>query len=425
MTPPPLPDLPPRACVCSQFPEFCETFILHEILELKKRGIPFRMFSLKPCRDERFQPGARELMESATDYPPAPWSPALALAAAACLFRHPVRYLATLLLALRSLRGPLPVFLKTLFVFYQAAWFARRARALGLRHVHAHWASIPSSSGLFIARLAGLPFSLTAHAYDIFIDRTLLEEKMAAARYLITCTKYNKQFILETCAGADPDKIEVCYHGVCLDTFDHCVELSGAPHDRPVLLSIGRLCDTKGFPDLLEACAQLKRRGLRFECRIVGDGYMRAELETLRARLGLEDCVTITGLLPRERVAEELRRARLFVLPCVVTPRGDRDGLPNVVVEAMAMALPVVATDISALPEAVTDGENGRLVPQRDPAALADAIAGCWDDPETLRRWGENSRRRAHEVFGLKENADRLAAVIRAREGRSPCRSEK
>ncbi|HBF34889.1 TPA: hypothetical protein DDW35_10050 [Candidatus Sumerlaeota bacterium] len=406
--------LPPRACVVSQFPEFCETFILNEIMELNKRGIPFEIFSLKLCEDRRFQPGAQDLMFSCTHYAPTPWSPKLLFASIGRLFRTPGRYLSTLALALHARKGPFSVFLKTLFVFYQAAWFAKKAEELGLRHVHAHWASIPSSAGLFIARLAGASFSLTAHAYDIYIDRTLLEEKIEAAQYLITCTQYNKRYMLDLYPHVDEHKIQVFYHGVDLNAFDEGGERAETKQEEvPILLSIGRLCDTKGFPDLLTACAVLKSRGLRFRCRIVGDGYMRRDLALEISLMELGDCVEIVGLIPREQVIQEMRQARLFVLPCVVTPRGDRDGLPNVVVEAMSMGLPVITTNISALPEGVEDGVNGRLVPEKNPGALADAIAGCWEDAETLRKWGENSRRKAHEVFGLQENAEALAQFIK------------
>ncbi|NQU41941.1 glycosyltransferase family 4 protein [bacterium] len=397
----------------SQFPEFCETFILNEVIELGKRDVPFEIFSLKKCRDPRFQPGARKLMEQATHYPPPIWSPRIWGAHAACLAGRPRAYLSTLFLALSCIRGPVPVFLKNLFVFLLAPWFARRLRERGLRHVHAHWASIPASAGLFISRLAGVPYSLTAHAYDIFIDQTLLREKIREARYVVTCTNYNRRFLEITFPEETQGKVHTVYHGVDLDLFN-------LPHDsaaeEPVILSIGRLCDTKGFPDLIDACRILRDQGLDFTCRIVGDGYMREELEKRVRDSGLEDRVLILGLQPRDRVLEEYRRARLFVLPCVVTERGDRDGLPNVVVEAMAMGLPVVATDISALGEGVEDGRTGRLVPSRDPVSMARAIAGLWEAGDTRREMGDAARGKAHERFGLSMNMEKLAELIRRQE---------
>jgi glycosyltransferase involved in cell wall biosynthesis len=405
--------LPTRAYVVSQFPEFCETFILNEIVELEKRGIPFRVFSLKRCLDTQFQPGAREPMRTATHYAPPLWSPRLWWAHLLAALTRPAAYFSTLLLALGSARGSWEVFAKTLYVFAQAPWFARVARRQGLRHVHAHWASIPSSAGLFIARLAGTPFSITAHAYDIFIDRTLLREKIRQARYIVTCTRYNGRFLEETFPDDAPGKVEVVHHGVDLDVFDQ-------PHDPaaegPLLLSIGRLCDTKGFPDLVAACAILKRRGLKFRCRIIGDGYMRGELESQIRASGLEDTVEITGLLPREKVLDEYRRARLFALPCVVTPRGDRDGLPNVIVEAMAMGLAVVGTNVSALGEAIEDGETGRLVPPRNPQALADAIGDLWEESDLRARMGEKGREKARREFSMRKNVDKLAAFIRQKD---------
>jgi glycosyltransferase involved in cell wall biosynthesis len=406
--------LPRRAYVVSQFPEFCETFILNEMVELGRRGAPFEIFSLKACRDAQFQPGARELMENATHYCPPVYHPSVIWSHLTAAARRPAVYFSTFLLALRAFAGPSHVLAKTLYVFCQAAWFARIARRRGLAHVHAHWASIPSSAGLFIARLAGATFSLTAHAYDIFIDRTLLREKLHAARYVITCTRYNRRFLLDTYPDVPPEKIRAIYHGVDLSAF---TGRRDPAQEEPVILSVGRLCDTKGFPDLIDACALLRERGLRFSCRIVGDGYMREELEARIRQRGLEDWVEIAGLLPRVDVIERYRRARLFVLPCVVTPRGDRDGLPNVVIEAMAMGLPVVATDVSALPEAVEDGVTGRLVTSHAPEAIADAVEDLWRNGPLRARMGAEGVRRVRERFALEDNIEKLAAFVHERDG--------
>ncbi len=400
--------LPRRAYVMSQFPEFCETFILNEIVELGKRGVPFEVFSLKRCRDGHFQPGAEAIMREATHYAPPVLSLAILSAHVAWMFRAPGRYISTLALALRAIRGPWETFLKTLYVFAQAPWFARLAERRGLEHIHAHWASVPASAGLFIARLMGRPFSLTGHAYDLFIDRTLLEEKIRAAEYVVTCTQYNRDFLLKTYPWAKPEHLHAVYHGVDLTAFD---EAHDPTIEEPLLLSVGRLCDTKGFPELIEACRLLRERGVAFSCRIVGDGYMREELERQIRESALEGVVTIAGLLPRAAVRDLYRRARLFVLPCVVTPRGDRDGLPNVIVEAMAMGLPVVASNISGIPEAVVEGETGRLTPPHDPEALAEAIQSLWEDPALRARMGRAGHARACERFGLEQNVALLAAL--------------
>ncbi len=403
--------LPLRAYVMSQFPEFCETFVLNELVELERRGVPFEVFSLKPCRDADFQPGAEKIQKEQTHYAPSIFSPAILWAQLVTLLTHPLRYFSTLGLALKSARGGGEVLLKTLYVFGQSAWFARLARRRGVAHIHGHWASIPSSGALFIARLAGLSFSLTAHAYDIFIDRTLLREKIEAADYLVTCTEYNRDFLLKEYPDAPPEKIIANYHGVNLEVFDG---EGRSEADAPIILAVGRLCDTKGYPDLIEACRLLKERGVEFELRIVGDGYMREEIEGLIAAGGLQERVKILGLMPREKVLEEYRRARLFVLPCVITPRGDRDGLPNVVSEAMAMRVPVVGTDVSGLPEAVVDGETGRLVPPHDPEALAEAIAELWDNAERRRKMGDAGRKVIVEKLGLRDNMEQLADCTHA-----------
>ncbi|MFP4379997.1 MAG: glycosyltransferase family 4 protein [Candidatus Sumerlaeia bacterium] len=408
------PNLPKRAYVVSQFPEFCETFILNEMMELSKRGVAFEVFSLKPCRDAHFQPGAREIMDQATHYGPPIWHPMIWLSQLYYLFRHPSRWFSSLGLVWKSRRGGASILLKSFYVFLLAAWFARKAAKRDIAHIHAHWASIPSTAGLLIAKFAGLPFSLTAHAYDIFIDRTLLREKMEAARYIVTCTQYNGRFLRERYPEQAPGKVEVVYHGVDLEVFRPPAE---PREDKPVVLSVGRLCDTKGFPDLLDACMLLRDRGVDFRLKIIGDGYMREELESQIERLHLGDLVEIAGLLPREEVRKAYAESRLFVLPCVVTPRGDRDGIPNVILEAMAMGMPVVGTDISGLPEAIEDGVNGRLIPPHAPEKLADAIQELWENADLRERMGRASREKVERVFGLQMNMDHLAGFIHEKDG--------
>ncbi|HNY26609.1 MAG TPA: glycosyltransferase, partial [Candidatus Sumerlaeota bacterium] len=219
---------------------------------------------------------------------------------------------------------------------------------------------------------------------------------------------------------ARPEHLHAVYHGVDLTAFD---EAHDPAVEEPLLLSVGRLCDTKGFPELVEACRLLRERGVAFSCRIVGDGYMRDDLERQIRESGLEGVVTIAGLLPRAAVRDLYRRARLFVLPCVVTSRGDRDGLPNVIVEAMAMGLPVVASNISGIPEAVVEGETGRLTPPHDPGALAEAIQSLWEDPALRARMGRAGHARTRERFGLEHNVALLAALTH-RESRAQVSGE-
>jgi colanic acid/amylovoran biosynthesis glycosyltransferase len=411
-TPPPLPE---RAYVLSQFPEFCETFILNEMLQLRDQGIPFTIFSLKRCRDGKYQPGARELMERSTVYPPSLLSFTVFASHIRILTRNPTAYFYCATLLLRTLLASPILFSKSLYVFLLAPWFAREANRRAIQHVHAHWISIPGTAGLFIARMAGTSYSVTAHAYDIFIDRTLLREKIASSMYVATCTEYNRKYLVERYPDVASGKVYTFYHGVDLATFDR-------PHDgeneKPEILSVGRLCETKGFPDLIEACRILKDRGMQFACRIVGNGPLRESLVEQILRSGLEDTVEILGLLPRDRVIAHYRTARVFCLPCVVAPNGDRDGLPNVICEAMAMELPVVATSVSGIPEAIRDGDTGLIVPPHDPKSLADTIASIWDDPDTRRRIGQNARQSIREKFNLTSCTKALAEFIRNRHDR-------
>jgi len=294
--------------------------------------------------------------------------------------------------------------------FEQALGLARELLRGGFTHLHAHFANEPTSVAQLAHHLTGCAFSFTAHAKDIYLtDRDDLAGKIAAAEFVITCTGFNRKYLTEVAAGNAP--IHVCYHGVDLSRFSgerEDVRASRAA-EPPVILSVGRFCEKKGFPYLIQACYRLKRKGRHFVCRIVGFGPLQQELEELIAKLELQDCVFLAGKMTQDKLIHEYRRADLFVLPCLVTDDGDRDGIPNVLVEAMAMRIPVVSTPVSGIGELVDHMENGLLAAEKDSEALAAAMETLLDDPPLRHRLGANGRQKVMDGFSL----DRSTAKVR------------
>jgi glycosyltransferase involved in cell wall biosynthesis len=238
--------------------------------------------------------------------------------------------------------------------------------------------------------LCGLPFSFTGHAKDIYLESLnpagLLERKLRAAAFVVTCTAANASYLREIAPDAP---VHLAYHGLNAD-FARLLP-DAAPRVQPARLrvvSVGRLVAKKGFDVLVEAAALLHRRGVDLELVIAGeDGDAAAGVRALVEERGLSDSVRLCGPWTQRELLTEYRKSTLFALACRVDADGDRDGIPNVLVEAMAAELPVVSTAVSGIPELVDDGRNGLLVPPDDPAALADAMLRLADDPDERHRF--------------------------------------
>jgi glycosyltransferase involved in cell wall biosynthesis len=256
---------------------------------------------------------------------------------------------------------------------------------------------------LVAGRLLNVPYSVTAHANDIYVNPVLLPEKLSEAKFVATCTGYNRQYL----SGIVPlnGKLHCFYHGLDLEKYR-----SGKPSqlDMPLITAVGQLKEKKGFHYLLKACQTLKLRGYAFHCQIIGEGPMRASLERQIRELSLEAYVALRGALPHQEVIHEYQRSMIFALPCITASDGDRDGIPNVLLEAMAMQLPVVSTQHSGIPEVVRDEVSGLLVPPADEQALAEALARLLDEPVLRSQMGSQGRQTVTENFNSMRNAKRL-----------------
>ncbi|NEQ46707.1 MAG: glycosyltransferase family 4 protein [Leptolyngbya sp. SIOISBB] len=390
------------------FPKLSETFILNEMLELERQGVNLHVFSLRRPQDHTHHPAVSQLQAPVTYIPSLlpEWQREEETALLDCLATWGHRDFTTLMNTLQFYCDRPED--RRLNEFLQGCYLARELEQLGIGHLHVHFANIPAATAEIVKQMSGIPFSMTAHAKDIYLTEvSALNRRLQTAEFTLTCTDYNRQYLTQIAGAECP--IHLAYHGIDLARFTPPTkELSPAAPGPLQMLSVGRFCEKKGFPYLLMACHQLQEQGIDFRCRIVGYGPLQAALENQIEELGLGDRVTLVGKLTQTEVIAEYRRADVFVLPCQVTEDGDRDGIPNVLLEAMAMGLPVVSTAISGITELVEWGKNGLLVAEKDPPTLAAALAQLADDRALGRRLGLAGRRTVHQNFTLEQNVGQV-----------------
>jgi len=354
--------------VLKMYPRFSETFIVTELIQMQRLGVDLEIFSLRPPVDGRFHASLAELR--------APVSYLQHLGLRAGDVWQTLREASTVLGDLgEHLDELLRVELRDAV---HAVQIARSVRERGITHLHAHFATVSAVVARLAARLSGISYSVTAHAKDIFhedVDPEQLRRVIADASSVVTVSDFNLDHLRAT-FGSDADHVRRVYNGINLDEFRY-----EEPRDRPpVIAAVGRLVEKKGFGDLIAAAARLRDAGRSFRVDLIGAGPLEAELKAQIDRLGLGNHVRMLGGLPQGEVVRIVGGAAAFAAPCVVGSDGNRDGLPTVLLEAMALGTPCVATPVTGIPEVLVDGVTGLLVPDRDPAAVADALALLLDD---------------------------------------------
>lgn len=420
------------------YPRLSETFITQEIQLLESLGARLRLFAVKTGDLDHVHDNVARIRAPLDYLPPVtslsgtrlmPWLarnlPAYGRAHVRVFLRRPAAYIRTVASAVAMMwryrpswrAAPRKVFVKE---FLQAGHVADQVLESGtVRHLHGHFCHGATTITWFASRLTGLPFSFTAHAKDIYqADQNpgdLLPRKLAAARFVATCTEANRRHL--AAISPRPQIVHTIYHGLDTAYFHPPVPRTGRP--RPLLLAVGRLVEKKGFRHLVEACAILRAAGCAFDCHILGeDGDQRLELERLIAAHGLGDAVTLQGPVTRDALRVRYAEADVFVLPCLVAADGDRDGIPNVLAEAMATGLPVVTTGVSGIPELVRAGRDGLVVPERDSAALAAAIHDLLRDPARRASLGRAARDRVVDVFDARTTTVALRSLFIREAGR-------
>jgi glycosyltransferase involved in cell wall biosynthesis len=396
------------AYVMSRFPKLSETFILYEILEIERLGMRVEVFPLVHEHEQIAHPEAQAIVDRAH------YSRIFSLAVLAAQFywllRSPRKYLSAWWQALRgNLRSP-KFLIRAVAIMAQSAFFARQMQALGVEHLHAHYATHPALAAYVVWKLTGVSYSITVHAHDIYVERPMLDVKIGAASFVVAVSEYNKRLIRDLYGSAASRKTAVIHCGVDPAIFQPRVARA---HSGPfTIVCVASLQDYKGHPYLVDACAALKERGLDFRCLCIGEGEDRPQIEAQIARLGLGDEVQLLGQQPRNRVTAILAQADVMVLPSVVTASGKKEGIPVALMEALATELPVVATAISGIPELVEDGVTGLLAPARDAPALATALQRLYHDPALGQRLGAAGRVKVLREFNLHTNSAALYTLL-------------
>jgi glycosyltransferase involved in cell wall biosynthesis len=398
------------------WPRLSQTFIVNEVLALERRGVKLVLFSLVRSGELVIQPQVTQVQTSVR-YLEDRASLRQRVAEHATVWSSaPLRYVRTALFAWR--RPDLAAGYATTTtmgcfeyaVRVAAAIVRLRKEGTAPEHLHAHFAHDPALVALLVARLTRLPYSFTAHARDLVqIPPTSLKARAAEAKALVTCCEANADYIASALPGT-PARVSVIRHGVELDQF--------SPQPRPPvvadarLVTVGRLVDKKGFPDLLQALGRLNASGRSISCQVYGDGPLLKPLMKLRDSLGLANAVHFAGEHSRASIIQALRGADLFVLTPTVTEDGDRDGIPNVLVEAMACGLPVVTTSAGGIPELVTHGLNGLLTAPGDVESIENQIASLIDTPELRQRMGAAARRTVESGYDVNMAAEQLHRIF-------------
>jgi len=400
--------------VVKRFPRFSETFIVNEILHLESIGVEVTVFSLLKPSDERRHEQLKQVKaqviylprQRATEH----WAVEQTTMQSDSKTQVSIGAIDTPLAFEEFFAGKSGD--ETARLILQATTVALLAEQHNIDHLHAHFASNPTTVALLAGRLANVPFSFTAHARDIYhcyvnrkYDNAQRSIKMQAATFVVTVSDYNKQHLQSLLPDCYQYRVKRLYNGVDLNRF----QMPSNRNIKPVFIAVGRLVEKKGFVDLVTACKLLCDKGYQFNCKLIGDGPLRPDLAQQIVQCNLESIVSLEGALTQNEVTQQMGSCAAMVLPCVVTQSGDRDGLPTVLLEAMAMGLATISTTTAGVPEIIENNVSGLLVAPKDTVALADAMASLLDEPEKAIQMGENGRERADLMFNSIHNVQQLA----------------
>lgn len=402
------------AIILKGYPRLSETFIAQEIRALELRGFDIRLFSLRHPTDPASHPIHAEIRAPVVYLPEYIGDDVFRVIRAWWRVRRKAGYRLAFSQFRRDLRRDFTR--NRIRRFAQALVLANEMpESVGL--YYSHFMHTPASVTYYAAMIAGKPWSISAHAKDIWtIPEWEKREKLRSCQWLVTCTAANVAHLITL--TDDADKVSLLYHGLDFKRFDSQDEAGshrdGSKEEEPVeIISVGRAVDKKGYNFLLEALAGLPT-GLHWRFIHIGGGELLEKLRSQAKKLGLENRIFWLGALPQTEVLERYRQADLFVLPSRISDDGDRDGLPNVLMEAQSQRLACLSTDISGIPELIVDQQTGWLVPQQNSQALCEALQKLITEPSLRHRFAQAGFERLREKFSLEAGIDQLVKKIRS-----------
>ena len=390
---------PRIAYVLKVYPRTSQTFVLAEILAHERAGLEMDIISLRRTDDTRFHAALARVQ-----------SPVFQIARAGSKATLVLEELREHGQHLPGLWGVVQNSSANAEDLLQAARLSRAVVSRGIVHLHAHFGTVATVVARLVSKITGVSYSFTAHAKDIFhqiVDENVLRKKLSDAAGVITVSQFNVAYLNDKYADAAA-RVRLIYNGLDLDEFRFEPDSDKAP----LVLAVGRLVEKKGFSYLLEACALLRSRGVRFRCEIVGGGELESALQEQFQKLDLGDCVKLCGPMSQSDVKQKIRQARLLAAPCVHASNNDRDGLPTILLEAMALGTACISTPVTGIPEVLRHEETGLMVAERDAVSLADACERLLSDNGLCRELEQNGRRLIEDNFDIDKNTTKIRAFF-------------
>lgn len=395
----------------SRFPKITETFILYEMLAVEEAGSCVEVFPLRREKTKKMHPEAVDFVDRAHFV--GLMSSEIICDNLRMLLTHPLLWMRTLWTIIRANLGCRRFLFGALVVFPKCVTLARRMKQLKIDHVHAHFASHPAAAAWIIHQFCGIPYSFVAHGSDLHRDQHMLSEKVRDAAFVVAISNYNRQVILNATRQRRADKVKVIHCGINPRDFGPCaLPNAGTNSDQLHVLCIGTLHEVKGQTHLIDAVQTVVTNGVALKLHLVGDGPDQQMLERQVRKAGLTDVVVFEGRRDRHEVIQLLQMADILVTPSVPTANGRREGIPVVLMEGMASAVPVISSRLSGIPELVQHEVNGLLTEPGDTAAIAKALQRLCDDADLRRRFGAAGQKTVEEHFSLDSGVRQLLSHI-------------
>lgn len=398
------------AVFVSEFPKATETFIYRDLTRFRQMGAELRLYHLSPYRKDQTLHGFARVLQDDARYRGFLDGKAL-MATLGALVTRPSTVLGTVWTILHRYARHPKIAIKSLALVPKSLAIAKELRDWGADHVHAEFAGHPATAAWIGHRVGGPGYSVSCRAHDIFRTQALLAEKLGEAQAVRTVSCFGKTFLHDKLSNGADLEISVIHSSIdtkAIEPTDPAIDPA-----KPRILYVGALEPKKGVEYLIDALALADKRLGDWRCELIGDGPSAARLKQKAREAGIADRMDFRGMQPFEEVAAAYSRAQVCVAPSIIGPSGRMEGIPNVMIEALANQRPAVATNISGLPELITDFENGRLVPERDAAALAEAIAWVFENPEEATAMVRRGREVVEREFDLSVNAARQMAIFK------------
>lgn len=395
-----------------RFPNLTETFVAEEIQKIQKLDVKIKVFSLLKPKEDLVHPVSSSILP-VTQYVPRIINPSIWAAQFHYLIKNPGLYFRLLWTLLKQPTKYFRAYLQRLTIFFKAVWAAKALQSSQIQLIHTHFAWLSAAASWIVSQLLDVPFSVTAHAFDIYSEKNdLLNLITDQAAKIITISDINKKNILKMNSRISENKIHVIRCGIDLSFFSN-ENYFREPIGNPLeITSVGSLIEKKGHEFLIKACSKLKEKDIPFHCVIIGTGPQHDYLENLIKENNLVNEVILPGRMSQDWVKERLRSSQMFVLACVTTEDNDQDGIPVAIMEAIAMGVPVISTAVSGIPELIKHEKTGLLVKQRDPDALAAAMIRLSEHPEKGEVINQNSYELIEREYDIHKNVEKLREIF-------------